>query len=176
VIERDPLIRAYRNARGELEFELIQSSGSAEADRAALATAQQASYTSDRAEFTIRARIMEEDSASSPPVHDSTPIPVIPPLETDPMSPSEPVLEEPVYEEPTVEEPIVTESAYEEPIMETPVYEEPVYEEPVYEEPVYEEPVYEEPVYEEPIIETPVDDEPIIEEPAVEESSDSETF
>jgi hypothetical protein len=171
VIERDPLIRAYRNARGELEFELIQSSGSAEADRAALATAQQASYTSDRAEFTIRARIMEEDSASSPPVHDSTPIPVIPPLETDPMSPSEPVLEEPVYEEPTVEEPIVTESAYEEPIIETPVYEEPVYEEPVYEEPVYEEPVYEE-----PIIETPVYDEPIIEEPAVEESSDSETF
>ncbi|TAF54637.1 MAG: hypothetical protein EAZ61_05455 [Oscillatoriales cyanobacterium] len=158
VIEHDPLIRAYRNANGELEFELIQSSGSAEADRAALTTAQQASYTSDRDEFTIRARIAE-DASASPPVQDSTPI-----SEAPPATPPEPAYEEPAYDEPV----------YEEPIYEEPVYEEPIYEEPVYEEPVYEEPIHEASTAEEPAYAEPTSEEPVSEEPSGEASTTEE--
>ncbi len=131
-VERDPLIRAYRNANGELEFELIRSSGSAEADRAALATAQQASYTSDRAEFTIRARIADEGSNTTETARDPVPPqPTTAPPAAAPISPPEPIYEEPAYEEPAYEEPVYEESA--DPVEEEPASEEPSDVEPIIE-------------------------------------------
>ncbi|MGC9504719.1 hypothetical protein, partial [Baaleninema sp.] len=93
-IERDALIRARRNDRGEYDYEIIQSSGNEAADRAALETAREANYQTDLEEFNIRANIADEGSREATP----------------PPPPPQPTYEEPTYEEPTYEEP-----TYEEP-------------------------------------------------------------
>ncbi len=194
-VERNPLIRARRNEDGELEFELLQSSGSAAADAAALETAREASYSTDRDEFTIRAIVADEGTEAADRARDrvrqqqervsqpaSPPQPMTPPMRTagesydppvtnttptEPVAPSEPTNTEPIAPEEAA--PADKEPVYtEEPVYEEPAYEEPV-EEPVYEEPVYEEPVYEEPVYEEPVYEEPAYEEPAYEEPVYEE-------
>lgn len=187
-VERDPLIRARRNEDGELEFELIESSGSEAADRAALDTARRADYTSDRDEFTIRARVADEGSDEAEQarqrvrqqqerVRQATPppAPTVPETRTagesyepapETAAPASPPATS--YEEPPAKEPI-------NPPAPAPVNEEPApapepvapAPEPVYEEPAPAPAPPPAPVYEEPAYTAPAPPPaPVYEEPA----------
>ena len=188
-VERNPLIRARRNERGELEYELIESSGSDAADRAALETARQSRFEGDRDEFTIRARVAQNEEeaqqsrerverqrerarqAAEPTPQPDSQETVVQEWDNPPSSTVNSDWEEEVTSDPLAN-PLVQENLPQldatptsEPLYEEPVYQEPLYEEPVYEEPVYQEPLYEEPVYEEPVYQEPLYEEPVYEEP-----------
>ncbi len=165
-LERDPLIRARRNERGELEYELIESSGSDAADHAALETARQSRFEGDRDEFLIRAQVAQDEEearrsrerverqrerarqAAEPTPRPDSQETAVQEWDNPPSSTVNSDWEEDVIPEPLAE-PSVEENVPQPEATPTP---EPVYEdakEPVYQEPVYQEP--KQPVYQEPM-------------------------
>jgi len=157
-VERDPLIRARRNERGEYDYELVESSGSDAADRAALETARQSRFEGDRDEFMIRAQVARDEEEArrsrerverqrerARQAAEPTPSPesqetVVQEWDNPPSSTVNSDWEEEVTPEPLAEPPL-EENVPQPEATPTP---EPVYQEA--KEPVYQEPVYQEPM------------------------------
>jgi len=110
---QDVLIRATRSESGEWEFEIIESSGSEAADRAALETARNSNIQTDRDSIMIRANIAENEREAEDIRRR------IQQRQEEYRQQQEAVYGNPAYHEPAYQEPIDREPANYKPIPKT---------------------------------------------------------